>query len=348
MRVSWRGLIGVGTALGAVVCWAIGLAVLQHTTEPTGAAGYAENNTYWVRDLRMMALLVVVLGLLLAVDGARAAVLPVGALGLLWLAADVVLDRTDLAGATAATGLALVGCAVVLAVVPLLARWRNPDGPRPEPRTLLVVSAIAAATAPLAARMESPTDTEPALAVGAVLLGVLLVVTGVAAARAAAPSTAARGGAARWLGAGLLTAAGVAGVVSIRAVGVSAELVPMLVLVAALIVGGSLLASERPTDRADLLRRTGALAVAVAGYPVLVMCLAILLIFSVPVGGWLTALAGSPPVNAADSDTLYALVGLLTGLALSGLVRIGAGGQPVRSLPSTRGRGTPSTATQMP
>ncbi|MEO3815526.1 hypothetical protein [Plantactinospora sp. B24E8] len=345
MRIHWRHLVGVGVALGAVVFWAIGLAVLQHTTEPTGADVFAENNTYWVRDLRMMALLVVALGLLLALDGARGAVRPIVALGLLWLAADLALDRADLAGATTATVLAVVGCALPLAVVPLLGRRLAPDRRQAEPRTLLVISTIAAVTAPLAAGMQSPTDTEPALTAGALTLGVLLVVAGVAAARAAAPPTAV---ARRWLGAGLLTVAGVAGVVLVRLVGIDAQLVPTLALMTALLVGGSLLAWDRPTGAADRVRRIGVLSVAVVGCPVLVMCLAVLLIFVVPVGGWLTALAGSPPVNAADSDTLHALVGLLAGLALSTLVRISSGGQLVRSLPSSRGRGTPSTATQMP
>jgi membrane protein YqaA with SNARE-associated domain len=371
MGIDWRGVAGVGSALGATVFWAIGLAVLQRLSEPVGPDAYAENNTYWVRDLRFMAVIVVVLGLLLASGGARAGVKPILALGVAWIAADVVLDRVGVAGAVTAVVLAVVGCVAVLTVALSLARRTQPGdvrgagpgdvrragpgdvrrvrpgdvrGVRPgddirrvagrDRVVLLVAAAVGAALAPLAAGIESPTDTESALTPSAVIVGALLVVTTVGAALSLAPagSTGCR------IGAGTLAALGGAGVVAVAPVAPPGQLVPMMLLATVLLGGVSLLASALPGRRPRWRRQVPVFLAVLVGYPVLTMFWLLLTVFGVPVGAWLTALAGSAEVNAADSDTLYALIGLATGLLLGGLLTLAARAAPlVDGGPATSG-----------
>ncbi|ROT33906.1 hypothetical protein [Micromonospora sp. HM5-17] len=327
MRMNGHGVIGIGAATGAAISWAIGLALLQPWTEPTGPQAYAENNTYWVRDLRVTAIIAAVLGLLVALDGARPAVTRVAVLGGLWLAADLALDRADISGPVPAVILALVASAVVTATALLLARRPNHAGPPARRSALVVVGAVAAALTPWAAGVESPTDTEPALNPAAVVLGLLLVATcaGAAqgAARAAGQGAARAGFAVRRAAPGLLAVVGGAGVLLLRGIDPYHRSGPMMLLGMLLLAGVVLLASYRSGGWS----RLAALGVALLAYPVLMMVIAVLLTFTVPVGAWLTALAGSVPVNAADSDTLYALVGLITGLMLGPLVAAVAAGR---------------------
>ncbi|HEX5594506.1 MAG TPA: hypothetical protein VFX61_00560 [Micromonosporaceae bacterium] len=103
MRAGW-GSFGVTCAWGGAVLWAVGLAVLQPGAEPVKPwhEEWASNNSYWVRDIRWMAIIVALAGLILAFRGdrlrSRLAVLAVVA----WLAADLWLDRIDVAGRAAA------------------------------------------------------------------------------------------------------------------------------------------------------------------------------------------------------------------------------------------------------
>ncbi|MFC6020904.1 hypothetical protein ACFP2T_32630 [Plantactinospora solaniradicis] len=344
MRIGWRGVVGVGSAIGATVFWAIGLAVLQRLSEPVGPDAYAENNTYWVRDLRFMAVIVVVLGLLLAFGGARVSVGPILALGVAWIAADIALDRAGPAGAATAVILAVVGCVAVLTVALSLARRAQSGddrgagpgddrgvGPGDDRRVagrdrvvLLVVASVGAALAPLAAAIESPTDTESALTPSAVIVGVLLVATTVGAALALVPA----GSTGYRIGAGTLAALGGAGVIAVRQFAPPGQLVPMMLLATVLIGGVSLLTSASSGRRPRWRRQVPVFLAVLVGYPVLTMFSLLLTVFGVPVAAWFTALAGSAEVNAADSDTLYALIGLATGLMVGGLLTLAARDAP--------------------
>ena len=94
------GVIGLGCAWVAAMIWAYDLTMLQPLTEPDkpwhGAT--ASNNTYWARDVRWMALVGALFGLVLAFRGdrRRSAVAAVAVAG--WIGADVILDRSDVMG----------------------------------------------------------------------------------------------------------------------------------------------------------------------------------------------------------------------------------------------------------
>jgi hypothetical protein len=307
-----RGLFGAATiaAAGAAVLWAYGLTVLQPLAE---RAGYAENNTYWARDMRCAALLAG-LGVLIALGrgGRRPAAYPVIA-GLVWFGADLALDRAQItAFVPTAVGAVLAVTAAAVAGV----RHR----PAPRRRVLTTVAAICAAAAPMAALLESPTDAEPQLAPTRLLAAALLVVAALACALVAGPAVSAR----RLLAAVAVLAPAVAGLVLVpgnMAVGVG--------------VGGGLLTAAWLLSRAwPGWSRAGGVALAsLAAYPMLVMVLVLFQIV-LPVGAIFTALAGSPPVNAADSDVLYVLAGVLTGLGFAGASRVADRLRPTPALDS--------------
>jgi hypothetical protein len=66
------------------------------------------------------------------------------------------------------------------------------------------------------------------------------------------------------------------------------------------------------------------------------------LIFTLPIAARLTDLAGSPPVNSANTDAIYSLIGLLVGLAFGAMLALGPAsrnsgprrGSPPRSGPA--------------
>ncbi|MEV7225618.1 hypothetical protein AB0M79_01165 [Polymorphospora sp. NPDC051019] len=321
-------LAGIVAAAAAAVGWAVGLAVLQPLTEPSGPDAYAENNTYWVRDLRFMAIVAVVLGLVLAARGDRRATRTGVTAGLLWIGADVALDRSDLAGWPAATALAVLGCLAVGTVAATGRRSRRPDR-----RALVVAAAVGVALTPLAALIESPTDTEPALTPAALTVsGTLLVLTvgsalaagvltapagvGTVAADRAIPNHLLR----RLAPATAVLALGAAGAAWIRLVEPYERLGPSLLLGVVLLAGLSLLSARWPAGRPAWDAQGATIVLLAIGYPVLTMFWLFLLMFGTPIATLLTALAGSVPVNSADTDSLYAAVGSATGLTIGVLL----------------------------
>ncbi|WP_212817875.1 hypothetical protein [Polymorphospora rubra] len=330
MRAGWRGtadtppLAGIASPAGVVVAaaaavgWAIGLAVLQPLTEPSGPDAYAENNTYWVRDLRFMAVVAIALGLILAGRGDRWATRAGVAAGALWIGADVVLDRSDLAGWPAAGTLAALGCLAVGAVAAIQRRRAH----RPRRRALVAVAAVGAALTPLAAMIESPTDTEPALTPAALVVsGILLALTVGAALAAglAVPDGTDAATPARLALAVTVLALGAAGLAWTRLVEPH-ERAPSLLLGIMLLAGLSLLSAHWPAGRPAWDAQGATIAVLAIGYPVLTFFWMFLLMFGTPIATLLTALAGSIPVNSADTDSLYALVGSATGLTIGALL----------------------------
>ena len=307
-------MVGLGGAGAAVLVWASNLTLLQRLTEPAKPwhDEWAENNTYWARDLRWTVLVAIVAGLVLAFRGDRwrsaGAWLAVGAL----VGVDLAVDRHDLAGRPAAAWLSAAVCA------PLFLGWllaRRGSAPGRVP--LILAASVAAATAPLAAGIESA-DTESALAPAALVTGVLLVVMAVGCAVAAAPRRSPR-------------RLAVAGAVAVAASGAVALLVfdagpETLSYVGA---GGLLLGGVAvlvcPWKPGMAIAAIGMLV----GYPVL--SIALLLFFAIgwPVGPEFTRIAGNPPVNAADTDLIILPVGVLSGLILGALlVVISRVGQP--------------------
>jgi hypothetical protein len=110
-----RRAIAITAGWAGAALWAYGIAVLQPLCEPGSPFWeYAENNSYWARDVRWAAILAVSAVLASVVRSPAAA-----AIGVTWLGADLALDRIDpgrpalvpalLAAGLVVTALALLG-----------------------------------------------------------------------------------------------------------------------------------------------------------------------------------------------------------------------------------------------
>ncbi|MET8550199.1 hypothetical protein [Micromonospora zamorensis] len=323
--------VGLLLSAAAVVLWAFGVTVLQPLTEPIGpwSERLPGNNAYWARDLRFMAIMAVAVGLVLAGRGllrwSRSAAL----LGGCWVAADVAIDRVDPVGVRATVLLAVGGCAV-LGVLAATLWWRErrphsaqgrvassaADRGAPgaaERKTLTGAACVAGVLTLVAAGIESPTDREPELNQGALVTAALLVVLAVGAALAAAP---ARSRARVGLAAGLAVAA-LVGVGMVRAVAPGTRLLPETALGAVLLTGVTVLAWDWPGGRPIWRHHALAALAALLGPVAFLLATAIPMMILLPIGATFTALAGNSPINAADSDLLVSLCGLLSGLAMA-------------------------------
>ncbi|WP_238005291.1 hypothetical protein KZZ52_17275 [Dactylosporangium sp. AC04546] len=307
-------IFGLMIAWAGAVFWAVGLTRLQPLTEPVGGK-VASNNTYWARDLRWMAIVAIAVAFVVAARSSAAGLGRVRAWCLVAgfaaaVAADLVCDRLDV---TATIPFA------VGAVVVVTAGWLalNRSGPAPSARAAgparaaVLAAAVAAAAMPLAAAIESPTDAEASLDPAAIGAGVLLAVAWLYAMLAAAPSRP------RTVLAIAMAVVAVVAVVLLRQVAPGARFGPMSA------VGAVMLTVTAPVgwDRRESWWRCPAVLLsALVGYPFAVV-LTVLLGMMLPVPAIMTELAGSPPVNGADTDTLYALTGVLTGLAAAWIMR---------------------------
>ncbi|RKN49562.1 hypothetical protein [Micromonospora endolithica] len=306
MRVT--RIAGLSLAALAAVLWALGVTILQPLTEPIGPWPEAlpVEGTYWARDLRFSAIVAVVLGLVLAGRGDRRQTIPAVVLGGLWVAADVAVDRLDLSGAGPTVLLAAAGCAAV-ATAALPGVRRHP--PVADRRVLVSAACVAAVSALVAAVIESPTGREPELTWATVSTALLLVALAAGCALAAAPASGSgrRGSVAALAG---LTAVGV---VLLRVPTLGARIPLAILLGAALLIGITFVAWDRPGGGPEWRwHALGGLG-AVVGAPTMLF-LAVLAMVKLRVGAPFTALAGNTAIEAAGNDVLYSLAGLLAGL----------------------------------
>lgn len=315
--------VGVLCAWGGALLWTIGLAVLQPRYESSGEL--VGNNAYWMRDVRWMAVVAAVAALVLVFRGDRLRTRLSLLGGVAWLAADIWLDRLDVAGWVAAAALAIVTGALLSGA--MLAGTPKEAGTGRH--ALLVAASVAAALAPLAGGLESPTDTEPSLTPSALAAGVLLAVVAGACALAAAPASTV----VRFRVAVATAVVGVAGVTAMRAMPLENRLLVGVLLGAALLSGVAVTAWPRPAGR-GLLGYAALAAGTLLGYPVLLMSTVMATGFIVPVAAPLTALAGSPAVNGADEDLLFTLVGVLPGLVFGALFTMRAVLAPAPAYPA--------------
>ncbi|WIM94324.1 hypothetical protein ACTOB_006341 [Actinoplanes oblitus] len=301
-RVLLAGLAAAGSAL-----WAVGVTVMQPLSEPAhdpDATG--ENNTYWARELRWGALFAVIMVLLVYVRGDRRATRGVLLGGLLWLVVDIQLDRIDPASGTvllaaAAVVGALVACAAA-GTVPVVLRHRF----------LVTVALVAAVMSALATETESPTDVERALNLGSAAAGSLLAVVAVAAAtRAAGAVSRLRGVLALVFGA--LAGAGPWLIRLRHPRPDDARFQGILLLLGLLLFAVVVLAGPRPRHWRDWLRYPVWTALAALVVPAVLVPLLYASI-ALPIAGILTALAGNPPVNGADTDMIAVLMAIPAGL----------------------------------
>ncbi|GGO01803.1 hypothetical protein [Micromonospora parathelypteridis] len=307
--------VGLLLSAAAVVLWAIGMTVLQPLTEPIGpwSENLPGNNAYWARDLRFMAIMAVTLGLVLAGRGQLRWSGPAVLLGGCWVAGDVAIDRSDPTGVEATVLLAVGGCAV-LGVLAAFLLWQDRGTPPATDRKALTGAACVAGVLTLvAAGIESPTDREPELNQGALATAALLVVLAVGAALAAAPQ---RSRARVGLAAGLAVVA-VLGAALVRADPPGERALQELALGTVLLTGVTLVAWDWPGGRPIWRHHALAALAALVGPAAFLLATAIPMMILLPIGAAFTALAGNSPINAADSDLLISLCGLLSGLAMA-------------------------------
>jgi hypothetical protein len=177
-----------------VVVWAYTLTVLTPWLEPLDHNHFFGQLHMQAHDIRLSALLIVVLGFVTAASARGAVVVPSLLGGVALVTADTVVDRTDLGGPTVfiaalAAGLAFLGVAIRLGA------WlgRTPPAPETVNRTRLGVAVLAAWCAPVTfANANQLSDA------GLMPLGLLLGVGLTAAALLVLAAVALRTLAARW------------------------------------------------------------------------------------------------------------------------------------------------------
>jgi hypothetical protein len=298
----WLSALGLVCGCTGATLWAVGVTVLQSASEPTD---WAENNTYWVRDVRWMAIFAVLGALILVFRGDRSrsglAALAVGG----WLGLDLWLDHIDVAGPTATRWAVLLGCVVVLAA--FLAERLSPG--EPDHWVLAIGAAVAAATVPAAVLIGSPTDAEAALSRSALVLGWLLTAVAVGCALSAAAEAGIRHG----RGAVGVASTAACLVILVRAVSIEDRIIPVLALTSVLFAGVAMVYLPWPGLRRAVTRYGLLCLGAVGAYMAFVFAFFLL---ASPIAALLTEIAANPPVNGADTDTITALYGLPVGVVL--------------------------------
>ncbi|MBB4753014.1 hypothetical protein [Actinoplanes lobatus] len=312
--VGWRTVakqvVLLSLAAVSAAMWAVGVTILQPLSEPEGPAAYGENNTYWARELRWGALIALILMAIVYARGDRRATRAVSAGGLLWLGADLGLDRIDQDSGTMRLAIgAVVAILAGSAAVRAFSRVSRPG-------TLLTTATVAAVASGLVTITESPTDTEVALHLGSAAVGSLLASVAVAAAVRAAPVVSLT----RVAVGVLLTAAPwllryvspqpSAG----RVIGAYAFTVLLVVIVVAIAL--------RRNDH------TPVAVIAALVLPVLWLPLTLATIV-LRTGAPFTALAANPPADAADEDVVLILVAIPIGLILGRILRAFASDRPL-------------------
>lgn len=308
---------GIVAVVGAVV-WSVSLAIYQPVMEPSGFFVHdgtpypvpAENNTYWPRETRHLGLLLALAGLVAIGRAARRAFLAAAGLGVVWLAADLVLDRIDISGRPAAGWLAVAACAAV-ATTAVVSRGGTPLrwGPHLAAGTAaLLAGAAAAVTTPW---QEPITQADQVAIDNAVTVIDIILAAGFLAVAVAMLAPAMTTPRSRWL-VPLGAAVTLATTVLIVADGESYGFA--IVAVAALATMMVAAAEDVPLSR--LLVAGGVSALAVISIGVVAI-----LFVGIPLGRAMTALAGNPAVHAADTDLSLALSVALLGLALAAVSR---------------------------
>lgn len=335
IRIWW----GLAIACAAAVLWAVDLTILEPLTEPSRHLpdGLAENNTYWARDLRVMAIVAALGGMVLVLRGDRRRSWVAVAGAVAWLGADVGLDRLDVRGVTATVVIAVVACGVLLTGGALS---RVAGGPEVGGRAALgLLASVTAALAPLAAAIESPSDTEAGLTPAAVAAATGLVLAALGCALAAGPAPSGR----RALAAVAFVVIAVGLIVAARLASPGPGLRALVeVLLGVVGLTAVALFSRGWPAADDLLASLGFGLAALVLYPVLTLGSAVVMMMSGQPARYLTELAGNSAVNAADSDVILAFAGVLAGLAFGfavlGFARpAGAVGAPVTAAPVASG-----------
>jgi hypothetical protein len=315
MRAPWGSIVGGVVAVVGSVIWAVCLAIYQQVMEPSGVfvdrdgAAYpnlAENNTYWPREMRHLGILLALAGLIAIVRAAGKALMAAAALGVVWLTADLWLDRVDINGRSAAVWLAVAGCLGV-AMTAAVSRGGTPYrwGPHLVAGTAAVLAtASTSVTTPWqepvtradqVAIENAVTAMDITLAVGFMAVVVALLAPAMATVRA------------RWL-----VAIGAAATLAANVLSVAYGSWPGVAYVGVLALAMTVVSAAGDVPLSRLL--------GVGGVTILLApCLAITMFVTVaiPMGRTMTVLAGNPAVHGADTDLALALPAAIIGLALA-------------------------------
>ncbi|MFB9177156.1 hypothetical protein ACFFX1_03305 [Dactylosporangium sucinum] len=298
------------------------LAIYQPFMQPSGfwadpqtGASFPElagNNTYWPRDVRQLAILLALAGVILIVDGRIRGVVTGAVATGAWLIADLWLDRVDISGQAAAAWLGVGGGLGFFATALVGARLSTGRGAGRGPVASAAAKDLAAGTAAVLAvtstLITTPWDepvTRPDLvrvedALLAIKSGLVVMFAVVAVSLVARRLTTARA----WLVAAFVVVAALAAWPGSGAASYGSLLVaPIAVSLA--------VAAARDVPLGRLVAVAGACSVT------LPLSLLILYFGGTAAGGAMTSLAGNPPVNGADTDLSIALAGLALGLLLA-------------------------------
>ena len=282
LRLGPALLVGwAGAAL-----WAYGIAVLQPLCEPGSPYWeYAENNSYWARDVRWAAILAVAAGL--AAAAGRSWVVATAVPG---VAADLVLDRID-PGRPALMPAALIA-GVVVSVAAVVAARRSPrPGGRPLAAWIVAACVLGAG---MIRFLESPSDSEPQLGPARLAAAAVLTAAAVLCVGTRLPAGA---GPRRWVALATVPA-------GLALAGPPVPAALALVLLA--VVAGVALRLSEPWP--GPVRTVAAL---VAYGVVLVGVTALLIFVMLGAAGPFTALAGNQAIDSADSDMSLMLLAVV-------------------------------------
>ena len=165
---GWRVPVGAVAGATAAIVWAVSLAIYQPVMQPRGLWTHpgtgetypviADNNTYWPRDIRQLAILLAFAGLVLIGDASVRGIVAglVATVG--WLGVDLWLDRIDIAGRTAAwwlAGAALIGFAAASVVIARVSAGR-PGAAAGRHVTAATAAALATVTLVVTTPWEEP------------------------------------------------------------------------------------------------------------------------------------------------------------------------------------------------
>ncbi|WP_436533958.1 hypothetical protein [Actinoplanes sp. HUAS TT8] len=308
-------LVLTALAAASAVVWAIGITVLQPSSEPTGPDAYGENNTYWAREIRWAALIALVLVLIVLTRGAIRGPLAAGAAGLI---ADLALDRIDKDSGTVELAVGAAVVAVLFCVVAAVARTV------PRPGVLFLAATVAAVTSGIAAGTESPTDVETGLNLGSAAVASILAVIAVVAATVAAGPVG-RGRARLAVPVGVLAGAVPWALRLALPQPGGLRVLGQLVLVILLVAAVATIARGRMSSRDYLV-----LAAVTTGITVVLFYGLLIASLVTNVGAVFTRLAANTEINEADEDVILVLLGIPVGLVLGlALDRIGIGPRQV-------------------
>ena len=298
--------VGTGFAALAVLLWAVGMTAWQPLTEPVGpwSERLPDAHTYWARDLRFLALMAVVSGLVLAGGGRRPWTCGPCCSAAGALAVDVAVDRADPpAPARPCRWSSSAGWPSPSPLPPPYAGTRRRSGPGRVGRTLRRRGGVGAG------RRADPGTDRPGTRTGSGRPDDRPAPAGVGRGGCAGRRT--RAGRARIAVAVGVAAVGGVGLPLVRLVGPADRLPPAAVLGAVLLVGVTVLTRPWPGGR-PAWRRYALLVPVTLVVPLALLSGALLVSAVLGLGAPLTALAGNSPI--AGADALPSLAGLLAGL----------------------------------